>query len=491
MSMCFERVIRGWSVEELQAANASPILFAYLFVELLAFERMHTYTRSDPLEKLRYEAFHGRSDWIKYDFQSSITNLEESLLYHRDSLELSIDNISHFEPEGFVNWSEHAIAVGNEMIRDWGHLHGLIKKRLHDFHTLESRYIAYRGAISALDSTNQAQSLARLTFIAFLFIPLTFVSTLFGMNLQNLGTGTASVKSFVIACITVLSSTAIIFCIATAISRYLALFRHRLGGVVAKRKTLRNMASVTLIGTFWLVLFGLLHDYAEFEFLLDELGILEILEKYYLWESPKIVTPNRTITLTPFWERRAMAIAEITRSKGWYKRSFRRSRRRESHNEEAIEDAHGIARTPNSQGNSEGVPAATSERSPIPEHGTRRTISNTSSRTSNEFFHESRRRKPSEESERTPSARRRLSDDMRRASFERERQRRSPNGRSQSPQPERGVDGGFRPDKRSRPKFFAEKMPSPPETYRKLDARILTIPIGNEKDGPGASSRQP
>lgn len=52
-------------------------------------------------------------------------------------------------------------------------------------------------------SIQQADSVRRITQLAFFFIPLTFKTSVFGMNLQELGTGNVKFWVFVVVAITI------------------------------------------------------------------------------------------------------------------------------------------------------------------------------------------------------------------------------------------------------------------------------------------------
>jgi Mg2+ and Co2+ transporter CorA len=60
-------------------------------------------------------------------------------------------------------------------------------------------------------ATLQARRVARLTFIAFVFVPLSFTTSLFGMNVSQLGTGHVSIAVWAGVSASVVIATTLMF----------------------------------------------------------------------------------------------------------------------------------------------------------------------------------------------------------------------------------------------------------------------------------------
>lgn len=104
-----------------------------------------------------------------------------------------------------------AEAVTNNLLTDFEHLvrrADLLSERC-------NTGMAVIGNNAMLDESrkaiSQARVVARLTFIAFIFVPLSFTTSLFGMNVSQLGTGKLSIGVWAAVSSVVLLMTTLIF----------------------------------------------------------------------------------------------------------------------------------------------------------------------------------------------------------------------------------------------------------------------------------------
>ena len=185
--------IRLWDVRKLQMANASPLSFAYTLAELLCAEKVVRF-RDSP-ERFRAKAFKGNRDFVRYSFEVEASLYEFSLIMHRDSLARSLESLTCFQLKAENDLLESTKKQRKAVLLDYKTELGAAKDQLQHFYTFESRSINHRATVNALSSVEQSESIGRLTFLAFIFIPRSFVAALFGMNLQDLGSGTASIQS--------------------------------------------------------------------------------------------------------------------------------------------------------------------------------------------------------------------------------------------------------------------------------------------------------
>lgn len=166
----------------MEEANDSPVSFAYALAALLCAERMPRLRENKSLERFRSKVFRGGRDFIRYNFEFEANLWEFALLMHRDSLAKTLQSLSKFQPGTTDDgWPDTLVRQYKAVIRDYETVLKTANDNLQAFFTIESRSISYRATVDALGVAEQCQ----LTFLAFLFIPLSFVSSLFGMNLQN------------------------------------------------------------------------------------------------------------------------------------------------------------------------------------------------------------------------------------------------------------------------------------------------------------------
>lgn len=308
----------------MEEANHSPLSFAYALAELLCAERI-PWLREEggALEDFRSEAFGGGRDFIRYSFAFEANLTEDALLMHRDSLAKTLQNLSNFQLDTTDASLPGTLASQRKaVIGDYETILKLANDNLQAFHTLESRAISHRATVDALGVAEKSESVGQLTFLAFLFIPLSFVASLFGMNLHILNSGSASVRSFAKASIGTMMTVVILLFVGPLLSRITHALRRNLDGLRFRRRELRRMAIITPVGVFWLFLYGLTHDPKLFAPLIKELGIWVVLGLGQDWEEPEITTSRRTMPLSKFWEKKIIPIADITKYRGWHETTF-------------------------------------------------------------------------------------------------------------------------------------------------------------------------
>ena len=307
----------------MEEANQSPLSFAYALAELLCAERMPRLREKRPLDKFRSKAFRGGRDFVRYSFEFEANLWEYALLMHRDSLANTLQSLSNFQLSTTDGSMPDTIASQRKaVILDYETVLKTANDNLQAFYTIESRGISHRATMDALGIAEQSESVGQLTFLAFLFIPLSFVASLFGMNLQILNSGSASIKSFTIACIGTMMTVVTLLFVAPLFSRTAHALRRNLDGLRFRRREIRKMATITPVGAFWLSIYGLTHDPELFAPLIKQLGIWVVLGLHQDWEQPEILTSRRTMPLSSFWEKKMMPIADITKHRGWHETTF-------------------------------------------------------------------------------------------------------------------------------------------------------------------------
>ena len=96
-------------------------------------------------------------------------------------------------------------------------------------------------------SVSQANGVAKLTFIAFFYIPLSFVCSFFGMNFEELGTGKLSLWTWFATSIPIFAFTlCFIVMDGPMIKRLVERVRRRFSHVSGKKKTRRGSDEISV-----------------------------------------------------------------------------------------------------------------------------------------------------------------------------------------------------------------------------------------------------
>ena len=141
---------------------------------------------------------------VHYDKQVSMLN----------EIRQNLDALRAFTPEkSSQRW--------NKMLIDYGRVLQNIEQQIN---VVLAQKMTYRAAMASLDesrmgiehakrSMEQNARVKRLTQLAFIFIPLSFSTSIFGMNLEVLGTGTAKAWMVVMAVVSAYAVTSLVWVI--------------------------------------------------------------------------------------------------------------------------------------------------------------------------------------------------------------------------------------------------------------------------------------
>ncbi|KAJ0413771.1 hypothetical protein BJY00DRAFT_296319 [Aspergillus carlsbadensis] len=158
------------------------------------------------------------------DMQASLENLRQAKAFVRTQmaqLQISLAFIETQGPAG-VKWPratetkqrELNAAAAAELSRDYGHLHKRATALMERIGS-ESEWLMHRAMLNESQRAfSQGSRVARLTFLAFLFIPLSFTSSVFGMNVvEFVGTDQAdlSIWSWVVLSVAVFSGSLLLW----------------------------------------------------------------------------------------------------------------------------------------------------------------------------------------------------------------------------------------------------------------------------------------
>ena len=179
-------------------------------------------------------------------------------------------------------------------------------------------------------SVQYADSVGRVTVLAFVFIPVSFVTSLFGMNLQAFGSGSLRAWVVIIVTIGVVVLTSSIWFVSHWFTNRLRRLLERLNGFWRYRRFWLAMARGSLFRAFWMFAFMLAHEPDYYELFLKYLGFENIKHPDGPWEPPRYETELTVLEerITPFWNRKARFILVVTRRPSWFKRHHDNTDRR-------------------------------------------------------------------------------------------------------------------------------------------------------------------
>jgi hypothetical protein len=320
----YKSILELWDAPKIQAAIDAPMEFIFPLARLIASEMSFRQYEESSIEKFRSKAFHDRSgDYIQYSFEFEASIHEFALKLQRDGLEETVQSLKYFNLETVSMSKPVTIMRMRDIQLEFQILLDLAVKQLAEFYLVESRSINHRSVLETQKSIDQSDSVGRLTTLAFLFIPFSFVTSFFGMNIEEFGTGaTVKLKVFIYAALATSFLVVLLWAFSGFVAQAVRQLRRNLDGLRFRTRTLKRFFWISPVGTIWLFIYGLSHDPELFTPFLVQLGIWSVLGLGKDWEAPEIGTDRQTIPLSNFWQKRADAIAKTTGKMGWEQTNF-------------------------------------------------------------------------------------------------------------------------------------------------------------------------
>ena len=292
-----------------------PLMRLYTPERLVAMQRQ--------LEPLRRFI---RKDFMRlerYLFETSIYH--GALSAHRDSFTKTIRSLTSLLPaasqqgwgdrlEIFIKELEQILAMTDEGLSKVG--------------TYMDQWSTKRSLQDSNESIKFANSAGRVMVLAFFYIPLSFITSFFGMNLAVFGSSNVEIRTFAITVIVLSVITLLIWLFSAIIATGFRAFRARVGASWTYRRFWTALATKAPLEGFWLFAFGLAHDPDIYEFTLMSLGFKNLDRPDGPWEPARYSSIFETLNnsallnarLTPFWIEKVQGIVKTTGKPGWYKR---------------------------------------------------------------------------------------------------------------------------------------------------------------------------
>ncbi|KAK4458334.1 hypothetical protein QBC42DRAFT_276978 [Cladorrhinum samala] len=172
-----------WLIEHMdsaaiESANNSVLEYTLPFVKMLALD----FAREIDLRQARDHQFNQSAvdDSSVEAYASKMTRFRDSAIDARDGL------------LAFPKSRARDVHLA-----DYDRILGLIERMSQDFMTRMNHKVAWMSVSESKHSIEEAKAVRQLTQLAFFFIPLTFVASCFGMNLDLLGSGSGKLWVFI------------------------------------------------------------------------------------------------------------------------------------------------------------------------------------------------------------------------------------------------------------------------------------------------------
>lgn len=305
--------------------------YIYILVQLFSQEVMHRLCENEVgIEDWSLKANSKGSDYVKYQFPFEAWTWDSFLTKERAGLSRSLSNLMCFHHPAIQEeqTSNTVEALRAAALLDLNVLLARYDDLLERFNAVESKSISRRGDFAAQGAADQAEGVQRLTTLAFFFIPLSFVASLFGMNIEELGSGDGNIHKVVIASLITLLVVTAVWWISGYVSATLRTIRKNFDGLRFRWRVIKDFARISPVGSFWIMVYSMTHSPDESAMLVRELGIWVVLGLAKSWEAPQIGTASQLVPLSPFWQARANSIARVTAAPGWETTRFWIRRRR-------------------------------------------------------------------------------------------------------------------------------------------------------------------
>ena len=257
------------------------------------------------------------SSEIEVNDPQSLENLSSSI----DDITRKVDVVIHHLA---ALMKKHGITGSRKMqeiIDDYTALSRDANETKSHIRDLTNRHVSFWALRESKRSIEEAASVKRLSQLAYIFLPLTFTSSLFSMNIHELQDN--PISAFII--------TAIIMTLLSLILWWILGVRVKiangLSGFSRCAKTLGLFALNSPIRAFLLTIFAIFHVVNVTEQVLRELGLFTILLYGHNSYQPLVVNRFSLLYvkrsfLGAFWRAKILEIADYTATPGWPKRFF-------------------------------------------------------------------------------------------------------------------------------------------------------------------------
>ena len=309
------RVLQRSITARIKGISLAPLSVVIPFLELYIAERLVMIQKEvGPLTKFASRNFARLED---YEFQTSVYH--GALSAHQRSFTKTLRSLKTFihlaRKQG---WDEQL----STRIEDLTELLKITNDALTVIDQFMSQWSTNRSLRDSHDSVKYADSVGIITVLAFIYIPLSFITSFFGMNLKLFGSGNVDVWLFFVVVMILGIITLAIWLVSGWISRRFRTLRSRFDNFWRYRRFWKPLATVKPVKAFWMFIFMLSHPPDFYELALVYLGFKNLDRPDGPWEPPRYASETTILheRLTPFWKQKLQDITTFTAVPGWWKR---------------------------------------------------------------------------------------------------------------------------------------------------------------------------
>lgn len=259
---------------------------------------------------------------LDYDFRASL--YRQSFEMDIRSLKMTLDALRSPSARHFLG-TQTVLASPEwaDLLHDYEHMLEEAKQNSDQFEAYEMRCMNRFGLLASMKSVQQSESIGRLSILAFVFIPLSFITSFFGMNLVEFGTGSIRIWVFIVSAATLVFVMLIAWTVSGWVGGIVGKLQENFYGLRIRLTVLRKFAKISPFHSVLLACFALSHSPRQFQNYLVSLGIWGVFGLGQDWDEPNFGSEQqRRMQLSPFWIKRGLEVVEITKQRGWQHLSF-------------------------------------------------------------------------------------------------------------------------------------------------------------------------
>lgn len=160
---------------------------------------------------------HKTCRWLE-DYKFELYVYQGCFLMHKANLSKSLTNLNKFRKQ---NLPESRTGEIVSMIEDIREILRALDSVQADFDRFKNAWTSERALEDSREAVRYADSVGRVTTLAFFFIPLSFVTSTFGMNVTQFGSGTAPIRLAVAIGVALVTALLVVGPLSPAVSKRL------------------------------------------------------------------------------------------------------------------------------------------------------------------------------------------------------------------------------------------------------------------------------
>jgi len=275
----FVWMVRNLDEEALRSADRCILEYLLPYVRMSSIDHVEHLNRAREESRIILEDGGFQREALLQQFWKDFTPL-------RDSIWNSYDNLTRMPPSN----------RRDTYLADYQHLVNYVDQFGQDLRDSLNRKVGTLSLQESRQSIKEAETVRRLSQLAFVFIPMTFVTSCFGMNLQILGSGLAELSTFLIIASIVTVAALVLPSTYTRLKRFLL--------TSSRTTTLRiilKLARYLPGAALWMVWFGISHP-GDLRSYLEAMGLYRLLHRNDP-ERRSEFQPPESLKLSPSWHK--------------------------------------------------------------------------------------------------------------------------------------------------------------------------------------------